>query len=123
VIVTQLTIKDKSVTPAKLANFLKKYLHYSANDYSLQYYLELAKKLIDGETYQHQYRLDMPDNEFVNMSLIEVLNEDQKYFRERQAEYAYLTDLMNKGANGDAQAAIDFCKAVQEGKYTNSAFA
>jgi hypothetical protein len=116
---TQIKIKDKNVAPAQLANFLKKYIDSHLN-IPLSYYLELARKLINGETYTHDYPLEIPKNEFVNVSMIIDENDpDAKMLAERD----YYYQLMEKGASGDAEAAIEFCKAMKDGKYSNSAFA
>jgi hypothetical protein len=116
--VTQLSIKDNSVNPVQLANFLKKHID-SYNNHSLQYYLELAKKLIAGENYVHTWRAAVPKNEFLNVSIIEVFDKEEESFIQASKEWQYYDELKEKGANGDAQAAIEFCKAVKAGKYNN----
>lgn len=116
--VTLLTIKDNSVNSSQLASFLKKHID-SYNNYSLQHYLDLAEKLIAGEIYIHNWRAAVPKNEFVNASIIEVFDKENESFISASAEWRYYDSLKERGANGDAQAAIEFCKAVRAGKYNN----
>jgi hypothetical protein len=116
---TQITVKDKNVTSAQLANFLKKHID-SHLSIPLSYYLDIARKLINGETYTHDYPLEIPKNDFVNVSTI--IDENDPVAK-MLAERDYYYELMLKGANGDSEAAIEFCKAVKEGKYNNSPFA
>lgn len=127
---TQLRLKDHSASPAKIAHFLKKcipithHIHNGGQSVPpLQYYLDLANELIAGGTYQHEWKLDIPENDLLYEFIIETYNADQIAFMKRQADYAHCTQLMEKGAAGDAQAAIDFCKAFKEGRYVNAPFA
>lgn len=111
---TKLTVKNNKVTSAQLASFLKKHI---GKDVSLQYYLNLAKEMIAGKEYQHDYRLYIPENDLVTVSEIEVLNEYQLEAKEREEKQAYYDNLRVLGAAGDSQAAIEFCKAIEEGHY------
>lgn len=120
--VTQLTIKDQSISPAKLANFLKKNIDPHLN-LSIHYFLELAKKMIAGDIYTHDYDLEFPDNDFVSVSLVDVIEQEEKSFKCFQAQLKYYNSLLEKGVNGDAQAAIEFCKAFNDGKYKIGPFA
>ncbi len=120
---TKLTIKDKSASPARLANFLKNYIKSSFSEYSVHYYLKLAKDIIDGKEYKSDVDLGIPENEFVHVELYDIFSESANAYAKILVDREYYNDLIEKGANGDAQAAIEFCKAVKDGKYNNIPFA
>jgi hypothetical protein len=121
--VTQLTVKDSHVSPAKLAQFLKIYLNNSYHNIPLTYFLEVAKKMINGEAYTADRDLRVPVNDYVNVIQLEVLSEYDKAINAAQEKKRYYVDLLEKGANGDGQAAIEFCQAMREGKYSDAAYA
>jgi hypothetical protein len=60
---------------------------------------------------------DLP--EFINIELIEPVNESTVFFREQEKYY----ELLKLGASGNVEAAIAYCKAELEDKISHGAFA
>lgn len=117
---TNLKIKDKTITPVKLANFLKQYIN---KDDSLQFHLSIAKELIAGKEFIYQWMLKIPKNDFIIVEKMEILSDYEIVQKAKEEENKYYNELRLRGANGDVEAAIEFCKSFDESRYTVSAFA
>lgn len=115
--VTQISIKNNSVRPSILASFLKLHTHNDNYPNSLNYYLDLAKKLISGQSLRYANLVQFPDNDYIDIFVVEVLSQEDIDRQNREAMNNHYNNLLEKGAAGDVQAALAFCKAVKEGKY------
>lgn len=112
-LVTQLKNKSTNTNAPALALFLKKYI----TSLNTKESLELAKKMIAGEVYTFGYDEFIPDNDYVIAEDIDIEDEEDISRKEMYAQRKHYNDLLESGANGNAEAAIEFCKALIEGKY------
>lgn len=117
---TNLKIKDKKITAVKLASFLKKYIN---KDDSLQFHLSIAKELLAGKEFTYELMLNIPKNDFIIVEKINIVSDYEISQKIKEEKNKYFEDLRIRGANGDVDAAIEFCKSFDESRYTVTAFA
>ena len=119
----EITLKDKNIAPLNLARLLRDI--WQSELASPANCIYVAKCLINGETWRptlgsiHIPNIDK--SEHLNLVFPESeIDKDSRLRREQQTEY---WELGRRGAAGDAEAAIAFCKLEMEGKISHGAFA
>lgn len=78
--------------------------------------LEKAKDIVLGKVLQVPYLMSKADCDCCTVKEVYVENEYERTYRLISEEHAYYTKLLNDGANGNEAAAIEYCKAVVDGK-------
>ncbi len=117
-----LTIKDPNVSSVKVAHWLSHHSKINTHsELSLKEWVAMAKKAVDGETLKFEELIS--DNEFFNVQIVEELSEDEMADKSWRLEQQKYWELLEEGKNGNAQAAIEFCKAVAEHKVSFGAYA
>lgn len=117
-----LSIKDATVSAAQIASCL--YHHPIINRFSelsLKQCIDMAKKAIAGESLKFEEVVS--ENEIFTVKIIEELSEEEIEDNAWNIEQKKYWDLLEEGKNGNAEAAIEFCKAVAESKVNFSAYA
>lgn len=117
----EITLKDKTVTPIELTKWLRKvWKSESSTPVNCMY---IANCLIAGETWRPPYRdiSKADDFEYVNFTVPESeFDKNDRLHREQQKEY---WELCRRGSEGDAEAAIAFCKLELDGKIAHGPYA
>lgn len=77
--------------------------------------LEIVNRLNNKEVLTFDYYVLMSTPSFLHVE--NDPEEEELTFAEREKNWKRLKSLMEKGASGDAEAAIEFCQSVQNGEY------
>lgn len=114
------TLKDKDIKPAALAKWVK------ARMPSFQYpdCLIVAHIMIKGERWNPPIE-EVHDYEEAGPCLLDARIDisSMNLYERHDYEQGLLYALLQRGAKGDAQAAIDYCKAEIEGKVSHGIYA
>lgn len=129
----EVTVSNQQVSKADLVHWLRANW-YPAKNLSLMELVYVAQAMINGETWRPEFfdikapwvhnvcqgrPYQLPDSDVVNIKVI-VEEDDQEKARREQSEY---WDLCKAGAEGDAAAAIEWCKLEMAHKIRHGAYA
>ena len=83
---------------------------------SLPEAMTIARALVRGERWQPEYyMLHEPEADGpCQFEIVDVKTEDELRWEKQHAIHAAHAELLKRGAAGDAEAAIAYCKAAQE---------
>jgi hypothetical protein len=118
----EITLKDKTVTRMELTKWLRQV--WRSDSATPANCLYIADCLIAGETWRPPYNAigcKAEKSEIVNFVFPESdYDKNDRLNREKQHEF---WELCRRGAEGDAEAAIQFCKHEFAGEVSHGAYA
>src|SRR4051812_281030 len=107
----EITVKE-NVSAVALAKWIR-----SVTSYALRDALCLAQRMINGETWHvESINSRVVDNPYANIEIIWCPSSEELYFEEMRVEFKRQRGLLERGAAGDVDAAIEYCKLELEGK-------
>lgn len=107
----EITAKE-NISAVAIAKWIR-----SQTSYALRDALSLADRMVKGETWHvEDIKATKSDNPYVNIEVIWCPSGDELRYEERRKERQRQNALLEKGASGDAAAAIEYCKLEQDGK-------
>jgi hypothetical protein len=117
----RIVLDDTSITPSELAGWVRR---IAPNQYTTADALYIARCLIRGEGWEPPYytvifQLEREKNQPWTYTVTTPPNDMAIAFEKRSRLYAEGEELSKRGAAGDAEAAIEFCKRFQAGEMQN----
>lgn len=116
------TIKDRTATRGQLAQWIRRNYRPQIN---LSETLAITDKLLDSQTWvTFDYYLGggATATDLVNLEFVQELDPYLENMKAGFAQQRIYSDLRDKGAAGDAEAAIEYCRLAKEGKVNYAAY-
>lgn len=117
----RITLDDTSITPAQLAVWVRA---IAPDQYTTSEALYIARCLIRGEGWEPPYwnvayQLKTMKGQPWSFTITTPPNDMAIDFEKRSRAYTEGEELARRGAEGDAEAAIEFCKRFKAGDMAN----